>query len=452
MPRNDFLAFAAQSGANVISQDDYQALAALMTGFSAGTAKSAEVNKVLRQSTIMAAVLGQFIALVGKSDVIDDGNITPVLNGLLAGMSNLVRSVGVASSGSTVITGSTALTTTISGGLVVGNSTSAYVATLPSAATLAIGARVRLENRNAGMMTVTRASTDTFDLAGTLVTSIALGAGDTLELETNQINGWYVVGGTPLISTGASFISRTSGVVGASRNASMNIATAGVAGTFTADELIVETALGGARFCLANVSDTFNLTTDMDTGSPPASGYVALYKLFNPTTGASVRRIVNATAITAPEIYAGATPPAGFTASALVAVLPTNASGQFIGGTILVGRWVNRPALSALYSNVVQNSFTPLSIASVPRNARRAKILWGTTCTAVGTTQTLDLAADVNGSGQQSCASTTSVSGNGTNASGIVEIITPQTLIYRALNTPNNGTPTYSFYITGYEF
>ncbi|MEF3068055.1 hypothetical protein V2W24_24690, partial [Pandoraea apista] len=66
-------------------------------------------------------------------------------------------------------------------------------------------------------------------------------------------------------------LGQVSGVVGTSRNAKMYISAASSSSTFTADEVILETALGGSRYCLANVSDTFNLTTDMDTGAAPAS-------------------------------------------------------------------------------------------------------------------------------------------------------------------------------------
>ena len=56
MPDNDFLSFAGAVGANVISQADYASLPAQETGFQAGTAISGQLNKVWRQSSIMAAM------------------------------------------------------------------------------------------------------------------------------------------------------------------------------------------------------------------------------------------------------------------------------------------------------------------------------------------------------------------------------------------------------------
>ncbi|WP_312297084.1 hypothetical protein [Atlantibacter hermannii] len=75
MATNDFKPFATGAGANVMSQSDYLALAALITGFQSGKASSAQVNKALRQSSTMAALIGQFIANAG-SDALDDGDLS----------------------------------------------------------------------------------------------------------------------------------------------------------------------------------------------------------------------------------------------------------------------------------------------------------------------------------------------------------------------------------------
>lgn len=62
MAANDFLVFGGGAGANVITQVSYSGLAARTSGFQSGVANSGQLNKVWRQSSIMAAVLGQFIA------------------------------------------------------------------------------------------------------------------------------------------------------------------------------------------------------------------------------------------------------------------------------------------------------------------------------------------------------------------------------------------------------
>lgn len=75
MATNDFKPFATGSGANVLSQADYLALSALLTGFQSGKASSAQVNKALRQSTFIASALAQFVSDKAGVDVLDDGNV-----------------------------------------------------------------------------------------------------------------------------------------------------------------------------------------------------------------------------------------------------------------------------------------------------------------------------------------------------------------------------------------
>lgn len=75
MATNDFKPFSTGTGANVVSQADYLALSALLTGFQSGKASSAQVNKAIRQGTTIAALVGQFIANAG-ADALDNGDIS----------------------------------------------------------------------------------------------------------------------------------------------------------------------------------------------------------------------------------------------------------------------------------------------------------------------------------------------------------------------------------------
>ncbi|MBJ8361242.1 hypothetical protein I6M76_01315 [Citrobacter cronae] len=84
MPTNDIKPFAAAGGANVLTQAEYLALAALSTGFSSGKANSKEVNKAIRQATFIASVLAQFICDKSGSDVLDDGNVAGLVTNLLS--------------------------------------------------------------------------------------------------------------------------------------------------------------------------------------------------------------------------------------------------------------------------------------------------------------------------------------------------------------------------------
>lgn len=83
MAKNDFKPFATDKGANVTSQPDWEALPALLSGFTAGKASSAQVNKALRQASFIAAALAQYTASKSGQDVLDDGD----LSGFIAKMS-----------------------------------------------------------------------------------------------------------------------------------------------------------------------------------------------------------------------------------------------------------------------------------------------------------------------------------------------------------------------------
>lgn len=83
MATNDFKPFATGAGANVLSQADWAALPALLSGFSSGKASSAQVNKAIRQASTIGALVGQFIANAGV-DALDNGDV----NGLVTKFTN----------------------------------------------------------------------------------------------------------------------------------------------------------------------------------------------------------------------------------------------------------------------------------------------------------------------------------------------------------------------------
>nr|WP_314522361.1 hypothetical protein [uncultured Lelliottia sp.] len=76
MATNDFKPFATGAGANVVPQNEWATLPAVSTGFQSGKAASAQVNKALRQSSAMAAMLGKFIVDYSGKNALDDGDIT----------------------------------------------------------------------------------------------------------------------------------------------------------------------------------------------------------------------------------------------------------------------------------------------------------------------------------------------------------------------------------------
>ncbi|MGT3332966.1 phage tail protein [Yersinia enterocolitica] len=79
---NEILPFGLGAESNVMTQAEYEALAARSSGFSSGVAKSEQLNKVWRQSSFIASVLADFIAIQSGDDVLDNGNTAALLASL----------------------------------------------------------------------------------------------------------------------------------------------------------------------------------------------------------------------------------------------------------------------------------------------------------------------------------------------------------------------------------
>lgn len=75
MATNNFKPFATAANANVTTQADWEALPALLAGFSSGKASSAQVNKAIRQASFIAAALAQYTTDRSGLDVLDDGDL-----------------------------------------------------------------------------------------------------------------------------------------------------------------------------------------------------------------------------------------------------------------------------------------------------------------------------------------------------------------------------------------
>jgi hypothetical protein len=250
----------------------------------------------------------------------------------------------------------------------------------------------------------------------------------------------------PATSTGqVPTMAQAAGVVGSVRNLAMSVTAASASATLTADEIIVETALGGVRYCLPSFNKTINLATTgaggMDTGSAPASGYVALYAIYNPTTGTAALLAKNATSSAQPNVYGGANMPAGYTASALLAVWPTNASSQFVIGAQLDRTFFYTTAVSIYNANGAVAAYTLVSAAgAVPLNARMCDGQIVVSNTASNATGSGAVAGSTGGLGARPFSIVIISAGQTASASfPAVPIVTPQTL-YIAVGA-GTGTP-----------
>lgn len=241
-------------------------------------------------------------------------------------------------------------------------------------------------------------------------------------------------------------------VVGSMVGAKMTVMAASATATFTADEITVEDA-NGKTYRLKNFNQAINLASAvkglgaMDVGAAPNNGYVAVYALYNPVTKAQGAMAVNATASVAPNLCAGVIP-AGYTASALASVYPTNASGQFVVGH-QIARKVYTPFATLLNTSVQQPSLTALSIAGyVPPNAKTVsgQLIIGPNSPGSGA---MDVAGSASGIGGQ-YLNAYSLAGGGTAQAPFADlpIITAQTIYYIA----SGAAGSYSILGSAYTF
>lgn len=243
-------------------------------------------------------------------------------------------------------------------------------------------------------------------------------------------------------------------VVGSMRNASMSVAAVSATATFTADEIIVETALGGQTFRLASFSKTINLATTgaggMDTGAAPVSGYVALYAIYNPTTATAALLATNAATLQS-NVYGGANMPSGYTASALVLVWPTNASKQFVVGAQIDRKFFNLSGVSIYNANGVVFAYTSVSASgAIPANAKVCGGVIVVSNSASNASGLASICGSTTGVGVQTFnviipTATLTFSGSFAN----VPILTAQTL-YISVGAAT-GTPGANFIITSYD-
>ncbi len=244
------------------------------------------------------------------------------------------------------------------------------------------------------------------------------------------------------------------GIISASVNAAMSITANSSTATFTADELILENVIGGTQYRLNNLNLAINLSTvgagGMDTGSAPASGYVAAYVITG--TGKTPALLGwNATSAKASEAYSGTNMPSGYTTSALVAVVPTNSLGQFIAGTHVRGRRVSRTPVTCLTTMSNPGGYTSIPLGTaVPPNAKAARgYMFCNSGSGTGSA-TFVVAEDVNGAGwAQAYAGTTGALG--TDITFNFQLITTQTLFY-TFTWSTSGASQAVLGISGYEF
>ena len=185
---NNFLDFARGASPNVIDDATYAALTARGNGFASGVAQSQQLNKVWRQSSVMAAVLGQIIANFGNNAT-DSDTLANLVGALKAALMGSKASINTISSAAT-------LTFQNVGQLVEVSGTTNYTVTLPVSTACVSAGVIGFHNVGTGIVTISRQSTDLINPSGTTVNTIALSPGDSAELTCNASGVWYLTDGS----------------------------------------------------------------------------------------------------------------------------------------------------------------------------------------------------------------------------------------------------------------
>ncbi|MCA1860919.1 hypothetical protein LE191_12480 [Janthinobacterium sp. HSC-3S05] len=91
------------------------------------------------------------------------------------------------------------------GGTIILNSVTAFALTMPLANTVPAGARIEFMSINSGVATLARTGSDIFKISSTALTSVSIGNGDTLTLESDGTGAWYTVSGSVQIGYSLKF-------------------------------------------------------------------------------------------------------------------------------------------------------------------------------------------------------------------------------------------------------
>ena len=223
---------------------------------------------------------------------------------------------------------------------------------------------------------------------------------------------------------------------------------------WTANELVAEITLGGLAVKGAGLSLVFNGgiagANGMDTGSMPASSQLAIYAIYNPTTGNWATLGYTAGSSVVSTLYPSTHLPSGYTYSTLLWVGVTTASSQLPAFVQRANRVYVGPTivLSAAASSL--NTYASLSLAAVVPYS--AVATWGTMGgTSLSATQLAVAASNTGQAAQYMVGASAGVTLDGfANAGQFTDLplVTPQTIWWKSANTLQNN----DIAIGGYSF
>ena len=307
MATNEILQFAeTDTGTNLLTQAEYLADAQRPIGNQPGVARSKLVNKALRQSSLIAAAVAQFIADNQANNVVDTATPANIADWIEAA----VRSIGIP----TAVAGGTAdaITADFTPNVALTNGTTVIVragaanaTTTPTFAPDGLAAKTIVKGNNLAL--------DAGDIAG---------AGHWLEMNFDTtLDKWVLQNPAKgiAIDAGASIVAQSKNL-----RCFNNTGTPGSQIDLTADEIVLKDS-SGKPLLATNVSATANILVNgangLDTGAAANNTWYYLWVISNGSTTA----LLFSTSSTAPTM------PVGYTFRALVsAVYRTTAFRNFV--------------------------------------------------------------------------------------------------------------------------
>lgn len=195
-----------------------------------------------------------------------------------------------------------------------------------------------------------------------------IGAGGEVWLQWNAALGAWI-----LIASAGGVSLAAQPMVGPS-NRIRNITGAGSTLTGWVDDAVIVGILGSSRtWKISSFTASLSLSTvgigGMDTGAAVANGYLLVYAAYNPATKAYgvFAQMESATTndqLGAPATYKGTHLPAGYTATALISIVPVGTSATTFGAFTQTGRKVRMPQNSIINLTSYGTTLSWQSVAS----------------------------------------------------------------------------------------
>lgn len=242
-------------------------------------------------------------------------------------------------------------------------------------------------------------------------------------------------------------------IIGQNKNVRMVVGAESSTATIIADSVVAGIATNGLPYKINTLSKTLNLAAvgigGMDIGLAPASGFVAIYLIYNPLTQVSGLLACNQTTSTGPT-YTGANLPSGVWASSLLSIWGTNASRQLVTGA-QIDRDID-VALGIILNTTGIFTNAPTNISTlVPIAATEISGIFQCGAATANVNSTVGLASTSTGVGTRSCGGTSSVGAAVTQCSySGLKLVIPQTVYFTSTVGPG-ALSQASAYISSYR-